>query len=108
MSEGSIGLELGELADAAATVRAAVEPLNRVLTELSDGVAVAATGFRGQAATGLGEALDAWFDAAATLGPILEGYSQALATTATEHATNEGRQVASYARLTSRLGGGVS
>jgi hypothetical protein len=102
----SIGLEFGELNEAAATVAAAVEPVNQLLTSLSDSVAASATGFSGQAAAGLGEALGAWFDVANTLGPILEGYAQALATTATEHVLNEAEQVESYGSLAERLGGG--
>jgi WXG100 family type VII secretion target len=101
----SISLGFGELDAAARTVAETIEPAQAVLTDLSDAVAAAATGFRGQAATGLGEALGAWFDAADELGPVLQGLSQALAHLATEHQTNEGRQVSTYGEIAGRLGG---
>lgn len=102
----SISLEFPELENAAQTVAAGIQPLNEILIELSDRVETAATGFKGQAAAGLGEALGAWFEVAGTLGPILEGYAQALMAVANEHALNEGEQVAAYDNLVQRLGGG--
>ena len=101
----SISLEFQEMADAAGAVAAGVEPLNTLLTDLSGSIEAAATGFSGQAAAGLGEALAAWFETAGTLGPILEGYAQALMTVANEHVLNEGEQSQTYARLANRLGG---
>jgi uncharacterized protein YukE len=103
----SIGLEYGELRDAATTVSEGVQPLSDLLTELSDSIATASDGFQGQAAAGLGEALTAWFEVAKTLGPIMEAYASALMTVANEHVTNEGRQVTGYQRLSERLGGGT-
>lgn len=103
----SISLEFHQLERAAHTVAAGVPPLNDLLAELSGSVETAATGFRGQAATGLGEALGAWFEAAAELGPALEGYAQALMTVANEHLVNEHRQTESYSQLAQRLGGGA-
>lgn len=101
----SISLEFGELNAAARTVAETIEPAQAVLTDLSDTVASAAAGFQGQAATGLGEALGAWFEAANALGPVLQGLSQALAYTSTEHQANEGRQTSTYAEMSGRLGG---
>ena len=101
----SIGLEFGELNRAAITVAETIEPVQAVLTTLSDSVSVSAAGFKGQAATGLGEALGAWFEVANTLGPVLQGYSQALAFTSSEHVGNEAHQVEAYQRLSGRLGG---
>ena len=101
----SIGLEFGELNAAAQTVAAAIGPLGDMLTTLSDSVAASATGFKGQAASGLGEAIGAWFDVAATLGPALEQYAGALATTSVEHTVNEADQVTAYSDLATRLGG---
>jgi uncharacterized protein YukE len=104
MSE--ISLEFQEMQDAAQAVAAGVEPLNTVLTDLGGAIEVAATGFKGQAAAGLGEALGAWFDVAGTLGPILEGYAQSIMTVANEHLLNENDQSQTYADLVQRLGGG--
>lgn len=101
----TIGLEFQELQTAAQTVAAGVEPLNTLLTDLGGAIESASSGFRGQAATGLGEALGAWFEVAGTLGPILEGYAQALMIVANEHVANEGDQVERYRDLTERLGG---
>ena len=53
----SIGLEFGELDTAAQTVADSIGPLNEMLTALSDSIAASATGFKGQAASGLGEAI---------------------------------------------------
>jgi uncharacterized protein YukE len=103
----SISLEYGELRDAATTVSDGIQPLSDLLTELSDSVGTASDGFQGQAASGLGEALTAWFQVAQTLGPIMEAYASALMTVANEHITNEGGTVTSYQRLTERLGGGT-
>lgn len=105
MSAMSISLEFQELERAAQLVAAGVPPLNDILTELGGAIETAATGFRGQAATGLGEALGAWFEVAGTLGPILEGYAQALMAVANEHVLNEGEQTAAYQNLVERLGG---
>jgi uncharacterized protein YukE len=102
----SIGLEFGELNTAAQTVAEAIGPLGDMLTTLSESVAASATGFKGQAASGLGEALGTWFDVASTLGPALQQYAAALATTSAEHAVNEGDQLSSYTDLSGRLGGG--
>ena len=101
----SIGLEYGELRDAARTVVEGIGPLSDLLTELSDGVAAGSDGFQGRAASGLGEALTAWFEVAQTLGPIMEAYASALMTVANEHVVNEGTQVDHYQRLGDRLGG---
>ena len=101
----SISLEYGEISAAAQTVADGVQPLQDVLTELSTAVETAATGFKGQAAAGMGEALTAWFEVASTLGPILEAYSGALMGVANEHIVNDGAQVERHQRLTSRLGG---
>ena len=102
----SIGLEFGELNSAAQTVADAIGPVGEMLTSLSDSLAASSTGFKGQAAAGLGEALGAWFDVAATLGPTLEQYATALATTSAEHVVNEGEQISSYTDLAGRSGGG--
>ena len=101
----TISIEFQEMADAAGAVAAGVEPLNTLLNDLSGAVGTASAGFAGQAASGLGEALTAWFEVAGTLGPVLEGYAQALMTVANEHVVNEGEQTRSYQHLIDRLGG---
>jgi uncharacterized protein YukE len=103
MSE--ISLEFQEMQDAAQAVAAGVEPLNTVLTDLGGAIEAAATGFKGQAAAGLGEALGSWFEVAGTLGPILEGYAQSIMTVANEHLLNENVQSQTYSDLVQRLGG---
>lgn len=102
----SIGLEYAELQAAARTVVEGVAPLQDLLTGLSTAVESASSGFQGNAATGLGEALGAWFEVAATLGPILEGYATALVGVANEHIVNDATQTQSFQDLSSRLGGG--
>ena len=64
----SIGLEFGELQPPpprpSPTPSAPLQ--RRCFTALSDSIAArSATGFKGQAASGLGEAIGAWFDTAA-------------------------------------------
>lgn len=101
----SISLEYGEIQAAATTVADGMAPLQDILTELSTSIEAAATGFRGQAAVGLGEALKAWFEVASTLGPIMEAYSSALMGVANEHIVNDGQQVERHSHLAARLGG---
>jgi len=60
-----------------------------------------------QAAAGFGEAINAWFDVAVTLGPVLEGYAQSLSYLAQEHATNDLAQAERAGQLADRLGGGA-
>jgi len=102
----TIGLEFEEMRLAARTLSEGIAPVETILTGLSDTVAVASAGFRGQAAAGLGEALTAWFDVAATLGPVLDGYAQAIMQTANTHRLNDTAQAEEMDRLTQRLGGG--
>ena len=101
----TIGLNLGEPSAAALTVAQSIEPLQTILTDLSDAVGVSAAGFQGSAAAGLGTALTAWFYVAGSLSPILDAYGRALATVDLEHAVNEGQQTDHYDLLQQRLGG---
>lgn len=102
----TVGIVYSEIQAAAQVVADGVEPLQSTLQALgADLEAAAAAGFKGQAAAGLGEAVSAWFDVAVTLGPILEGYAQALVGVAQEHAANDVQQADRYARLDDRLGG---
>ena len=102
----TVGIVYSEIQAAAQAVADGVEPLQSTLQTLgADIEAAAAGGFKGQAAAGFGEAITAWFDVAVTLGPILDGYAQALVGVAQDHATNDTEQGNRYARLTDRLGG---
>lgn len=101
----TVGLVYAEMRAAAQAVADAVEPLQTTLRDLGAGIEGAATGFKGQAAAGFGEAVSAWFEVAVGLGPILDGYSQSLMYVAQEHATNDQRRAVDADRLTDRLGG---
>ncbi len=101
----NIELTIGRQATAALTVQESVTVLNTYLRELSDAIEVGATGFKGGAAAGFGEAVGAWFESARQLGPALEQYAEALATVDREHGHNEQDQAGAYARLADRLGG---
>ena len=86
----AVGLVYSEMQAAAQAVADAVQPLQQTLQDLGATIETeAGRGFSGQAAAGFGEAVNAWFDVAVTLGPILEGYSQSLMYVAQEHATND-------------------
>ena len=86
----AVGLVYSEMQAAAQAVADAVEPLQKTLQDLGATIeAEDCKGFSGQAAAGFGEAINAWFDVAITLGPFLEGYSQNLMYVAQEHATND-------------------
>ena len=102
----TVGIVYSVIRAAAQAVADGVEPVQTTLQTLgADIEAAAAAGFRGQAAAGFGEAISAWFDVAVTLGPILEGYSQALVGVAQEHATHDVHQADRYSRISDRLGG---
>ncbi len=102
----TIGLQFEEMHDAAIVIAEGVAPVEDLLTALNDRISVASDGFRGQAASGFGESLTAWFDVAATLGPILDGYAQAIMQTANEHRVNDTGQAERMGRLLGRLAGG--
>lgn len=103
----TIELVIGQQATAALTVADAVASNQQVLSALGDDLESLSTGFTGNAAVGMAEALGAWFEVAATLGPALERYAEALVVLDTEHGTNEQEQVTDYSRLIGRLGGGA-
>lgn len=102
----TIGLEFEQLNDAAVTIAEGIGPAQDIVTALSDSIGTASAGFQGQAAAGLGEALTAWFDVAATLGPILDGFASAIMQTANEHRVNDVGQAERMGRLITRLEGG--
>lgn len=103
----AVGLVYSEMQAAAQAVADAVEPLQQTLQALGATIETeAGTGFSGQAAAGFGEAVNAWFDVAITLGPILDGYARSLSYVAQEHATNDVAQAERSGQLADRLGGG--
>jgi len=102
----TVGLVYPEMQAAAFAVSDAVEPLQSTLSDLGSDIETAASGFKGQAAAGFGEAITAWFDVAVTIGPILDSYSQALIGLAQDHATNDHQVAVNTGRLQQRLGGG--
>lgn len=103
----AVGLVYSEMQAAAQAVADAVEPLQQTLQALGATIETeAGKGFSGQAAAGFGEAINAWFDVAITLGPILDAYSQSLMYVAQEHATNDVAQAERSGQLADRLGGG--
>jgi hypothetical protein len=105
----TIQLTIGEQTTAAMTVQDAVPALHRQLRDLGSALELDGAGF--ERASGLGEALTAWFDAAGTLGPIMEGYALALLGVDLEHAhndcndCNDCNEATAYSRLAARLGG---
>jgi WXG100 family type VII secretion target len=103
----AVGLVYAEMQAAAQAVADAIEPLQTTLSDLGATIETeAGAGFKGQAAAGFGEAINAWFDVAVTLGPILDGYAQSLMYVAQEHQTNDVAQAQRSGQLADRLGGG--
>ncbi len=102
----AVGLVYAEMQAAAQAVADAVQPMQETLQDLGATIETEAKGFSGQAAAGFGEAVNAWFDVAVSLGPILDGYSQSLMYVAQEHATNDVEQARRAGQLADRLGGG--
>lgn len=101
----TVGLVYAEMQAAAQAVADTVDPLHATLRELGGDVETAAAGFKGQAAAGFGQALNAWFEVAVSLGPALEDYADAIMALAQEHATNDHQQAVNAGRLADRLGG---
>ena len=109
MTEGvtmTVGLVYSEMQAAALAVADAVDPLQATLRGLGTDIETAASGFKGQAAAGFGEAINAWFDVAVSIGPILDGYAQSLVGLAQDHAANDRQVAVDTGRLQQRLGGG--
>ena len=65
----------------------------------------ASGGFKGGAAGGLADALEAWFTAAGDLLPTLQEYATKLVAVDEAEARTEAGQQESYSRLADRLGG---
>lgn len=101
----SVGVVYSEMQAAANAVGAAMEPIDKVLTDLSTAIETHATGFSGQAAAGFGQAVSAWFEVAGTLGPILDGYAQSIFAVAQELQTTDAERTAATTALQDRLGG---
>lgn len=98
-------LRIGAQAEAAQLVHGAVEPIRTTLEQLGDSLQAASGGFRGGAAAGLGEALEAWFTAAGDLLPTLQEYAAKLVAVDAAEARTEEAQQERFARLAARLGG---
>ena len=98
-------LQIGRQSEAARTVADAIEPIQTTLKDLGSSLQGATGGFRGGAAAGLGEALEAWFTAAGDLLPTLQEYATKLVAVDRAEAHTEATQQERYARLAGRLGG---
>jgi uncharacterized protein YukE len=98
-------LRIGAQTEAARLVYEAIEPIQTTLKDLGASLEAASAGFRGAAASGLGEAVQAWFTAAEDLLPTLGHYAQKLVGTDQAEARTESAQLERYARLADRLGG---
>jgi len=98
-------LQIGAQTEAARLVAAAIEPIQTTLQDLGSALEQAAPGFRGAAAGGLVEAVQAWFTAAGDLLPTLGDYAAKLVQVDQAEAQTESRQLESCSRLADRLGG---
>lgn len=98
-------LQIGAQSEAARLVAAAVEPIQTTLQDLGNTLQGASGGFRGGAAAGLAEALEAWFTAAGDLLPTLQEYAAKLVAVDVTEARTEEAQQDRYNRLATRLGG---
>lgn len=98
-------LRIGAQTEAARLVYEAIEPIQTTLKDLGTSLEAASDGFRGGAASGLGEAVQAWFTAAGDLLPTLGQYAQRLVETDRAEAGTEAAQLERYAHLADRLGG---
>ena len=98
-------LQIGAQSEAARLVIGAVEPIQTTMQDLAASLQGASSGFRGGAAAGLTDALEAWFTAAGELPAILQEYATKLVAVDTAEAETEVAQQQSYARLADRLGG---
>ena len=96
-------LRIGAQTRAASQVHQAVGPIQDVLQELDDAIAAAGGGFKGAAAAGLGEALQAWYAAAATLAPTLIEFASKLVETDVTAGRNEEAVQNKFARLLGQL-----
>jgi len=99
---GSTELELGAQTRAAAVVEGAINPVQQALHDLERVWESERPGFRGAAAAGFAEAVDAWLDAARDLVPALGGMAHGLLRTDATAAAAGHAQQARYAAL---LGG---
>jgi hypothetical protein len=98
-------LQIGAQAEAAQLVLAAIDPIQTTLADLGTALQGASGGFRGGAAAGLADALEAWFTAAGELLPTLQEYAAKLVAVDATEARTEQDQQERYARLAARLGG---
>lgn len=98
-------LQIGRQSEAAQLVVAAIEPISTTLQDLATSLQGASAGFKGGAAAGLAQALEAWFTAAGDLVPTLQEYATRLVAVDRTEALTEAQQQERFARLADRLGG---
>lgn len=92
-------LEIGAQSRAAAMVRDGMIPVQEILGDLNSALVAASEGFRGNAAAALGGAVQAWFDAAVTIGPALAAFADNLVATDAAAAATEAATENRFARL---------
>lgn len=98
-------LQIGAQAEAAQLVVGAIEPIQTTLENLGTAIQGASSGFLGGSASGLAQALEAWFTAASDLLPTLSEYATTLVAVDTAEAQTEIQQQERFARIAGRLGG---
>ena len=98
-------LELGAQTRAAQLVADGIPDVMQVVQQLGSALETGMTGFRGGAASGLAEAVTAWFEAAQALGPTLTTYAENLAATDVAAGTTDAGQQDRFTAFDARLGG---
>jgi uncharacterized protein YukE len=98
-------LEIGAQTRAAGVLVDAIEPIQTAIKDLGTSLEGASGGFKGAAAGGLAMAVQAWFEAAAELPPILGQYASKLVLVDTTEGESDLRQQEAYGRIATRLGG---
>ena len=98
-------LELGAQTEAARIVVGTLQPIQTALQDLGSSLQTSSEGFKGGAAAGLGEAVEAWFSAAGDLLPTLQDYARNLVAVDTTEARTDQAGQERFARLAGRLGG---
>ncbi len=102
----SLELEIGAQTRAAMSVHERMPTISALLEDLAAEVGAASSGFRGAAAGGLAEALEAWFTTAGAIPERLAAYAASLASVDQRTATSEDRSSQGYTTLQDRMGSG--
>jgi len=98
-------LEIGAQTRAAGVLVDAIEPIQTAMKDLGTSLEGASSGFKGAAAGGLAMAVQAWFEAAAELPPILGQYASKLVQVDATEGETDLQQREAYGRIAMRLGG---